>query len=326
MKRILVVNFSDSEIDTQKIYINDEELHSVIDLLTFIQDYCRDHAILDPSSQSISHLEYLEKNSGKFITLSDDIVDTFFDKSSNSLSSRLFSILVLLQSSHPDSSSSSSSSQFKAIGGRKFSQLNPVCIHGKPIRIEEEENAHLGTGLKTWDGSVVLAKYFEANPSLISNKTVLELGAGTGLAGIAAAMLQASQVVLTDLEYSLKNLEINVQKNQESIMSSSVVEIKVLDWTDPTTYPSSNVHWDVVIGADIVWLDHLIPPLVSTLDYCCSKDTIFYLAYQNRSMIQQKILFDSLTRLFTMEELSRETYPSEYKDSKIHIYKLCKLS
>ena len=37
--------------------------------------------------------------------------------------------------------------------------------------------------------AVVLAEYLSANPLLVRNKAVLELGAGTGLAGIVAARL-----------------------------------------------------------------------------------------------------------------------------------------
>jgi hypothetical protein len=34
------------------------------------------------------------------------------------------------------------------------------------------------TGLITWDGAVVLAKYLECHPSLVYERNVLEVGAG----------------------------------------------------------------------------------------------------------------------------------------------------
>lgn len=53
-----------------------------------------------------------------------------------------------------------------------------------------------------------MAKFLEvefSNATLKGNK-VLELGSGTGLVGLAAAILGADQVMLTDLEYTLDNL------------------------------------------------------------------------------------------------------------------------
>ncbi|KAK4044250.1 protein N-terminal and lysine N-methyltransferase EFM7 [Parachaetomium inaequale] len=49
-----------------------------------------------------------------------------------------------------------------------------------------------------WNGSRVMASHFEAHPSLVAGRTVLELGAGAGLPSIVAATLGARQVVVTD--------------------------------------------------------------------------------------------------------------------------------
>ncbi|KAK1832494.1 hypothetical protein QBC39DRAFT_404947 [Podospora conica] len=49
-----------------------------------------------------------------------------------------------------------------------------------------------------WNGSRVVASHFESHPSLVTNKTVLELGAGAGLPSIVAGMLGALKVVVTD--------------------------------------------------------------------------------------------------------------------------------
>ena len=46
----------------------------------------------------------------------------------------------------------------------------------------------------------MLAKYLETVPSFLLNKNVLELGAGTGLAGMAATLLGAKATLLTGNE------------------------------------------------------------------------------------------------------------------------------
>ena len=45
----------------------------------------------------------------------------------------------------------------------------------------------------------MLAKYLETVPSFVKNKNVLELGAGTGLAGMAAILLGAKAALLTGI-------------------------------------------------------------------------------------------------------------------------------
>ena len=48
----------------------------------------------------------------------------------------------------------------------------------------------------------MLAKYLEVRPEAVRNKNVLELGAGTGVAGMAASLLGAKNVLLTGEEHS----------------------------------------------------------------------------------------------------------------------------
>lgn len=94
-------------------------------------------------------------------------------------------------------------------------------------------------GLKTWGTAYVMAKnleeigrkYLQAtlNPDSGSPR-ILELGAGTGLLGIAAAMLWAGSFTLTDLPQILPNLSSNVLRNKDKLVGS--VEVEVLVWAD----------------------------------------------------------------------------------------------
>jgi nicotinamide N-methyltransferase len=62
-----------------------------------------------------------------------------------------------------------------------------------------------------WNGSRVVATHFESHPSLVRDRTVLELGAGAGLPSIVAATLGAKKVVVTD--YPDNDLVENMWRN-----------------------------------------------------------------------------------------------------------------
>ena len=148
---------------------------------------------------------------------------------------------------------------------------------------------------------------------------MLEVGSGTGVSGLAAAYLGAVLSVLTDLPYTLVNLKTNVAVNYDKHESVEEVKcssgdsavkaaadrnkpiVRALDWTDASTYffpvdiEQSTAHqghkdgsmavgddnsWDVIIGADVVWLEELVEPLITTLRALCSPRTTLLLAHQ----------------------------------------------
>jgi predicted nicotinamide N-methyase len=62
---------------------------------------------------------------------------------------------------------------------------------------------------------------------------VLELGAGTGLLGLAAAALWRANVVMTDLPLFQDNLLHNIRNNCSLLGERGAnVSCDVLDWTD----------------------------------------------------------------------------------------------
>ena len=139
-----------------------------------------------------------------------------------------------------------------------------------------------------------------------------QLGAGTGVAGLAAASLGSKFVALTDLEYAVSNLQRNINEtfamplkvNSEECMDSSfentsIIKAQFLDWANPSTYffPSNvsnevttnykneECSWDIILGADIVWLEELIPSLLQALNALASSKTTVYLAHQVRFIL-----------------------------------------
>ena len=111
--------------------------------------------------------------------------------------------------------------------------------HNEDISIEIYEPALTedNLGLKTWSSSYVLAKklhILSSHVPLSDMLPILELGAGTGLVGLAAAAAWSATVVLTDLPAIVQNLARNVTGNAGIVSARGGSAIAgTLDWTQP---------------------------------------------------------------------------------------------
>ena len=141
----------------------------------------------------------------------------------------------------------------------------------------------MGTGALLWEAGVVLAQYMThtamcaPDPEGVwKGKVVLELGSGTGVGGIAAALMGA-QVTLTDLPGVLpllaQNLESNVQEIQDAGGSAVCAP---LDWGVPVEQQLSERNIDTILAADCLYNVDAIPPITAVIkdlfDNYCSKD------------------------------------------------------
>ncbi|KAH7391229.1 putative methyltransferase-domain-containing protein [Cadophora sp. MPI-SDFR-AT-0126] len=133
-------------------------------------------------------------------------------------------------------------------------------------------------GLKTWGTSYVLAKRLEYIGSqylgsILNSQTpsnhpkILELGAGTGLVGMAAAAVWKSSVLLTDLEDIQENLIFNINKNLSTVTNlDGRIASDVLDWRRPQrALPSfESKEFEMIIVADPMYDDEH-PDLVANM-------------------------------------------------------------
>ena len=221
----------------------------------------------------------------------------------------------------------------------------PVLVTAKGKSRKSDEEIDGDTGLTIWDGSILLAKalesFFENNTLL--GKNVLELGSGVGVVGISAAAL-GGNVVMTDLEYTKDQIETNIKRAQ-TVWGNEVggnMHFQKLDWlTDHELY-NNNIHnnnvkqesflyyekFDYILGADIVWLEPLILPLVRLLDVitAANKNCKVLISYQSRSKRADDILFHNLAKKFVITELEKQHWPKGYETEKIKIIILTRLS
>ncbi|CEM30986.1 unnamed protein product [Vitrella brassicaformis CCMP3155] len=187
--------------------------------------------------------------------------------------------------------------------------VNGLPLVIRPTREEDErrpdQQEHGDTGRTIWDGAVVLAKFLELRmASRVKGATVLEFGAGLGLTGLAAAALGASQVLLTDLPYCLSTLTRNRDATMDRWLGQQAeaeaahvnVSVSSLDWRDPlesdaarilATQPEWSGGVDLLLGADVVWVEPLVQPFASAvaalMDRFGHPDTELWLAHQRRS-------------------------------------------
>mmetsp|Transcript_6493 Transcript_6493/g.8254 ORF Transcript_6493/g.8254 Transcript_6493/m.8254 type:complete len:313 (-) Transcript_6493:524-1462(-) len=240
-----------------------------------------------------------------------------------------------LESHHIDFSVGSSS--MLALTWREFDvdlHHGGFTISGLPLKIQERANSGEGTGLIVWDGSIVLAKFLEHNFAFpqLQGKKVLELGAGTGLVGLAAAFLGAENVFLTDLEYTLQNMRANADLNKPNTRNH--VDVYELDWLKVSGRNKSEdddaikvlrnlSDCDMILAADVVWVEELILPLVASIDKILTSKATMYMSYQSRSLRADTKLFDLMdTHRLDYEEVDRASFHPDFVSKRIKIYKI----
>ena len=226
------------------------------------------------------------------------------------------------------------SSPLLLLTGPRYARSN-FNVSGRPLAVVESPNASAGTGLNAWDGAFVLAKYLEVASDALSLRgaRVVELGAGTGVAGIAAAAL-GGHVVATDLPYTLDNLRAAGSANVALWALDSADgkhgswSAMALDWFESPAGncsavdaaspqplpPSPLVGTDIILGADVVWIPELIAPFVRTLVWLLragSPVSRAYIAHQTRAAASDVLFFGEMRCAGLAVELvpARELHP-----------------
>jgi predicted nicotinamide N-methyase len=132
---------------------------------------------------------------------------------------------------------------------RKFTIANHVGVVLREPSLTEDN-----LGLKTWTSSLLLARRLGSVRNYLPPQhfRVLELGAGTGLVGIAAACIWRTEVSLTDLPEIVPNLQYNVDHNLEIVQAfRGKPSVMSLDWSDAAHAPTSyHQQYPVILAAD----------------------------------------------------------------------------
>jgi predicted nicotinamide N-methyase len=109
-----------------------------------------------------------------------------------------------------------------------------------------------------WAGGAVLARHILNHPQSVAGRRVLDLGAGSGLVGIAAAKAGARQVIAAEIDRNgVAAIDLNALANG--------VEITIVD-KDITTGPPPAV--DLVLAGDVFYGREVAERVIPFLDRC----------------------------------------------------------
>ncbi|XP_055496919.1 EEF1A lysine methyltransferase 3-like [Leucoraja erinacea] len=150
---------------------------------------------------------------------------------------------------------------------------------GFSLKIARMMDSRLGISSYIWDAGVSLCQYFEKEDVSFTGKKVIELGSGTGIVGILAALL-GGNVTMTDKPDTLKQINSNIAVNIP-IACRHRLKVSSLIWgEDQTKFPND---YDFILGSDIVYSSICYPALLETLRYLCNQGTTIYLSSELRS-------------------------------------------
>ncbi|KAL4522869.1 hypothetical protein Ndes2526A_g07602 [Nannochloris sp. 'desiccata'] len=217
-----------------------------------------------------------------------------------------------------------------------FDYSKGLPIGNNVIIVHQEGGQGRGTAWAVWDGATAVALHLDCllkigNQSpwlenMLKEKNndhpfiILEVGSGTGLAGLAAASAfqekAVIKVILTDLAEALPALKSNVCANPSF---KNFITVTECDWFNPDVVSvlkilssegseTKNITINkisLIIAADCVWLEHLVAPFIATIEKIIKEagsiETRVLLGYQSRSQRVDDLLFGLLKKNFIIE-------------------------
>ena len=158
-----------------------------------------------------------------------------------------------------------------------FHVADPNALSDSLDPTEFGEDERFPYWAELWPSGLALASFIGRSPGSWSG-SVLELGCGTGLAGVAAA-LRGGEVLFTDFEddalaFARANHALNLGRSGETLL---------LDWRRPPSQPLSA---PVVLAADVLYERRFLEPFLDTLARVVAPGGVAFVAEPGRKIAE----------------------------------------
>ncbi|XP_060073000.1 protein N-lysine methyltransferase METTL21D-like [Ylistrum balloti] len=190
--------------------------------------------------------------------------------------------------------------------------------NGQILKIHQLEVGDVGCVV--WDAALVLCKYLETADFDGGNSwrglDVVDVGAGTGVLGVYAAVYGAD-VTVTDLPEFLPLMNLNINTNKHHITGTAVAQS--LQWGEESLERTV----DYVLMADCIYYEKSLGPLVETVCSLCSDKTVVLCCYEQRTTgnkpeLERKFL-ELMLEAFDVEDIPLERQDSLFRSDDILI-------
>ncbi|TVU38365.1 hypothetical protein EJB05_11728, partial [Eragrostis curvula] len=184
---------------------------------------------------------------------------------------------------------------------------SPITVRALPSR---------GLSFQLWPSAATLLRFLPASPSALprapapgSPLRFLELGSGTGAAGLALAAALPARAILSDLPDALSNLRHNVELNAPLLASvGGTASVVPLPWGDASAMETAAAEspFDLVVASDVVYYEALVDPLIETLRFFVKGEVVFLMAHMRRWKRTDKKFFGKARKVFDVEVLHED--------------------
>lgn len=183
-----------------------------------------------------------------------------------------------------------------------------------PLKLHEDLKN--GCGGQLWPAGMVLSKYMlKRHKHDLTGKTIMELGAGGGLVGLAVAIgcQIDTQLHITDQEPMFELMKQNITLNglEKRVIAS------IYDWGTPT--PSQlPPKPDIILAADCVYFEPAFPLLQQTLGDLIGDSTVCYFCFKRRRRADLTFM-KTAKKMFNVEEVSDDPDKEIYSREKLFL-------
>jgi predicted nicotinamide N-methyase len=196
------------------------------------------------------------------------------------------------------------------------------CAHGG--------SAQAGPACRVWEAGIVLARWLAGAPDngapQLSQRRVLDLGSGTGIAGLAAASLGA-HVTLSDVADAAPLLARNVAANAAALAAAGgSARVACLDWAAPPAELAHAAPWGLLLAADCVYTAAQVAPFCALVARLTSRTRLggppeaLLLAHKDRDAGVTAALLAALEATAPAREVPYEAHDAAYRTRSVRLF------